>query len=258
MAGPALDLAAVCYSYPDGTVALSGIDLSVQAGQKVALVGPNGAGKSTLLLAIGGFLPAVGRICVDGEELSTKTVRSVRRRLGIVFQNPDEQLFMPSLSEDVAFGPLNLGYSGHEVTDRVAQALEAVGLAGLENRAPHHLSIGQKRAAAIATVLAMNPAVLLMDEPASNLDPRGRGRLIEVLEGMDITMIIAGHDLDMMARLCRRCVVVDGGKIVADGPAKQVLADGRLMYDHGLEVPPILGKANEDWPVGSSIKTNCS
>jgi cobalt/nickel transport system ATP-binding protein len=237
MPEPVLELTDVRYRYPTGTDALRGITLSVAPGERVGLVGPNGAGKSTLLLAIAGFLPATGKVRVGGHTLTRSTVRDVRRHLGLVFQSADDQLFMPRVADDVAFGPVNMGLDDAEVVARVHESLEAVGLKGYETRQPYHLSVGEKRRAALATVLAMRPQILVLDEPSANLDPRGRRRLIELLKTLSSTYIVIGHDLDLILDVCGRTVLMDGGQIVADGPSASVLTDRALLESHGLELP---------------------
>lgn len=242
MARTVIELDCVRYAYPDGTVALDGIDLTVAEGETVALLGPNGAGKSTLLLQLNGILRASsGVVTVEGAVLDDETVRSARSRIGMVFQDPDDQLFMTTLYDDVAFGPLNMGLAREEVDARVHQALHAVGLAQEASRPGQHLSFGQRKRAALATVLAMRPAVLVLDEPTSNLDPRARREMIALLEGISATKIVATHHMDMALRLCGRAVIVDGGRVVADGPAAKIMADADLLEAHGLEVPTALG-----------------
>lgn len=223
------------YTYPDGTVALRGVDLHVQAGEKVGLVGPNGSGKSTLLLCLAGLVFGKGSITFAGEPLTPQRVRETRGRIGLVFQSADDQLFMPSLSDDLAFGPINLGLPAEQVRQRVQQVADQMNLSHMLERPPHHLSMGQRRNAAIAGVLAMQPELLLMDEPASNLDPRSRRRLIELLASLPMTLLIASHDLAMVAALCSRVVLIDQGRAVIDGAAEAILHDGPLMERHGLE-----------------------
>ena len=237
MAEPALELVDVRYRYPTGPEALAGASLAVAPGERVGLVGPNGAGKSTLLLAIAGFLPAQGTIRVAGHTLGPGTVRDVRRHLGLVFQDADDQLFMPRVGDDVAFGPMTMGLAPAEVEARVREALAAVGLEGFEPRTPYHLSVGEKRRAALATVLAMRPQVLALDEPSANLDPRGRRMLIGLLSGLPNTLLLVGHDLDLILEVCDRTVVMDAGRVVADGPSADVLGDQALLEAHGLELP---------------------
>jgi cobalt/nickel transport system ATP-binding protein len=243
MAEPVLELDDVRYAYPTGREALRGVTLRVAAGERVGLVGPNGAGKSTLLMAMMGFAPARGGIRVAGHTLTRATARDVRRHVGLVFQDPDDQLFMPRVGEDVAFGPVTMGLGLDEVGRRVHEALIAVGLEGYENRAPYHLSVGEKRRAAIAAVLAMRPQVLALDEPSANLDPRGRRRLIDLLRGLDATLLLVGHDLDMILEVCERTVVLDAGRVAADGRSEEILRDRALLESHGLELP--LGVARE-------------
>jgi cobalt transport protein ATP-binding subunit len=243
-ARPAIRLEGISYRYPDGTPALAGVDLSIDEGESVALLGPNGAGKSTLLLHLNGILrPTSGRVTVGGVEIDDSTVREVRGRVGMVFQDPDDQLFMTTLGDDVAFGPLNMGLSREEADRRVHEALHAVGLADETSRPAQHLSFGQRKRAAIATVLAMGPSVLVLDEPTSNLDPRARREMIALLSSLTATKIVATHDMDLALRLCGRAVIVDGGTIVADGPAAELMANVALLETHGLERPASLGGA---------------
>ena len=226
------------FTYPDGTVALRDVSFELRHGESLGLVGPNGAGKSTLLMHLNGTLTAQhGRVRIGDAPVGPGTLRDVRRTVGMVFQNPDDQLFMPLVEEDVAFGPLNLGLEPGAVEERVRAALARVGSEHLRKRPPHHLSGGQKKAVAIATVLAMDPDILVMDEPASSLDPRSRRALIELLKGFEHTKIVASHDLDLVWDVCRRVIVLDGGAVAADGPAGEILADGGLLSAHGLEPP---------------------
>ena len=234
----ALALAGVTHRYPDGHQALSGVDLVLQPGERTALLGPNGAGKTTLVLHLNGILaPSSGTVHVDGLPVEREHLQEVRRRVGIVFQDPDDQLFMPSVREDVAFGPANLGLSADEVDLRVAEALEAVGMADAADRAPHHLSFGQRRRVAVATVLAMRPSILVLDEPSSNLDPASRRELADILLGLDLTVLMVTHDLPYALELCPRSVVLDAGRVVADGPTAGLLGDAALMKAHRLELP---------------------
>ncbi len=231
------------YIYPDGTAALKGIFFRITHGEAVALIGANGSGKSTLLLHLNGCLmPTRGEVRIGETPLTRRTVVAARRAVGMVFQDPDDQLFMPTVFEDVAFGPANAGLSADEVERRVALALERVGMGHLRDRPPYRLSAGEKRAVAIATVLAMAPDVLVMDEPSSNLDPRGRRRLIGLLKGFEHTRIIATHDLELAVEVCSRAIVLDGGMVMADGPALAILADEGLMLAHGLERPHSLSR----------------
>jgi cobalt/nickel transport system ATP-binding protein len=234
----ALELHDLRFAYPDGTEVLRGIDLEIDAGERVAVLGPNGAGKTTLLLHLIGILRASsGTVTVGGAVLSDDTLMEVRRRVGLVFQDPDDQLFMPTVREDVAFGPANYGLSGDTLDERVAWALEQVGMTAAAGRAPHHLSGGERRRAALATVLSMEPDVLVLDEPSSNLDPAGRRELAEVLRTLPITLLLVTHDLPYALELCPRTVIVDGGSIVADGPTAEVLANAELLKAHRLELP---------------------
>lgn len=235
MADSLLAVHDLTYTYPDGTHALRGVELSVRSGEKIGLVGPNGSGKSTLLLCLAGLVFGRGKVLFAGESLTPQRVREVRGKIGIVFQSADDQLFMPSLAEDLAFGPMNLGLPAEQVRTRVQQVADQMGLSHMLERPPHHLSMGQRRNAAIAGVLAMQPELLLMDEPASNLDPRSRRRLIEILSSLSMTLLIASHDLAMVAGLCTRVVLIDNGQVVADGPADAILHDAPLMERHGLE-----------------------
>ncbi len=224
------------YSYPDGTKALKGLSFRITHGESVAVVGANGAGKSTLLLHLNGYLtPQHGTVRIGDYPLTKETLQEIRRTVGMVFQDPDDQLFMPTVQEDVAFGPLNLGLPSKEVESRVTAALERVGASALKNRAPYHLSGGEKRAVAIATVLAMSPDILVMDEPSSNLDPAARRRLINLLKSFQHTKIIATHDLDMVMDLCARTIVFHHGKIAADGPTEEIFRDEILLEACGLE-----------------------
>ena len=230
------------YSYPDGTKALNGVSFLVTHGEPVAVVGANGAGKSTLLLHLNGYLtPQAGRVRIGDFPLTKETIKNIRKAVGMVFQNPDDQLFMPTVSDDVAFGPLNLGLPEEEVVRRVADALERVGVRELGDRPPYALSGGEKRSVAIATVLAMSPDILVMDEPSSNLDPGARRRLIDLLATFKHTKIIATHDLDLALELCQRTIVMRDGAVVADGPTTEVFSDEALLASCSLEKPPSLG-----------------
>lgn len=233
-----IDVVDLRFEYPDGTRALDGVSFSITHGESIALVGANGAGKSTLLMHLNGFLtPGHGSVDIGGTPVTRSTLKTIRRSVGMVFQDPDDQLFMPSVFEDVAFGPMNLGLPAEEIEARVTGALERVGAAHLRDRPPYRLSGGEKRAVAIATVLAMTPDVLVMDEPSSNLDPRARRRLIELLAGFEHTKIIATHDLDLALELCDRTIVMSGGAVAADGPTASIFADAELLDSCGLERP---------------------
>ena len=220
--------------YHDGTEALHGVSLGVGAGEKVALIGPNGAGKTSLLLAIMRGVRFTGRIAVEGRELSARTAEAARGRCGMTFQEADDQLFMPTLLEDVAFGPLNQRLGAAQAEEQARAAIAAVGLQGLEHRSAHHLSGGQKRLASLATILSMQVKLLLLDEPGANLDFRSRRRLIELLGARPEAMLLATHDLDMIRRLCRRVIVLDQGVVAADGGTEGILSDSALLASHGL------------------------
>jgi cobalt/nickel transport system ATP-binding protein len=221
------------FRYPNGVTGLDGVDLDVAHGERVAVLGPNGAGKTTLMLHLNGLLKGEGALDVAG----IADARELRAAVGLVFQDPDDQLFMPTVGEDVAFGPLNLGLSLGEVRERVADALAAVRMEHVLDRAPHQLSLGQRRRVAIATVLAMRPRLLVLDEPSANLDPRARRELLEILDPIDRTMLVVTHDLPFAARLCERAVILSGGRIAADGPCADILADEDLLAEHDLELP---------------------
>ena len=225
------------YRYPGGREALRGIDLHVGHGERVALLGPNGAGKTTFMLHLNGLITGQGGLEVAGLEVGRDTVHALRARVGLVFQDPDDQLFMPTVAEDVAFGPLNLDLDGDAVRERVAEALGAVRMRHVADRAPYQLSMGERRRVAIATVLAMHPALLVLDEPSANLDPRARRELLDVLAGIDRTMLVTTHDLPLAAELCERTLILAGGRIVADGATDDVLADEDLLAAHDLELP---------------------
>jgi cobalt/nickel transport system ATP-binding protein len=226
------------FRYPNGVVGLSGLDLDVAHGERIAVLGPNGAGKTTLMLHLNGLLTGDGALEVAGVRVGDGAdLRLLRARVGLVFQDPDDQLFMPTVREDVAFGPLNLGLPRAEVLARVDEALAAVRMEHVADRAPHQLSLGQRRRVAIATVLAMRPSLLVLDEPSANLDPRTRRELIELLDEVERTMLVVTHDLPLAARLCERAVILSAGRIVADGPCADILADADLLAEHDLELP---------------------
>jgi cobalt/nickel transport system ATP-binding protein len=235
---PSLEVSGLAFAYPDGHQALFGVDMTIQRGERVALLGPNGAGKTTLVLHLNGILDAgAGQVRVAGLPVAKQNLREIRRRVGIVFQDPDDQLFMPTVRDDVAFGPANLGVSGSELDDRVHEALDRVGMAAYADRPPHHLSYGQRRRVAVATVLAMGPEILVLDEPSSNLDPASRRELAEVLLSLDVTLLMVTHDLPYALELCPRSLVLSGGVIAADAPTRDLLLDDVLLAEHRLELP---------------------
>lgn len=233
----AVELRAFSYTYPDGTASLGTIDVVIKHGEKVVLVGPNGAGKSTMLLALAGFIRGQGSVVIDGMELCSKNLRKIRSVLGCCLENPDDQLFMPTLYEDVIFGPLNLNLPIQQAKSNTDLAFEQVGLATLTDKAPHHLSAGQKRAASIATVLAMSPKIITFDEPDGSLDPRNRRKLENTLRSLSQTLIIATCNMRFAAAVADRAIVVNSGRIVADGSCDTILFNKDLMYDNGLEMP---------------------
>jgi cobalt/nickel transport system ATP-binding protein len=232
-----VDARGLRFRYPNGVVGLDGVDLHVSHGERVAVLGPNGAGKTTLMLHLNALLTGEGELEVAGFRVGEDDVRGLRAAVGLVFQDPDDQLFMPTVGEDVAFGPLNLGMAREDVPARVAAALAAVRMEHVTERAPHQLSLGQRRRVSIATVLAMRPRLLVLDEPSANLDPRARRELMEVLDTIDRTMLVVTHDLPLAAQLCRRAVILSGGRIVADGPCLEILDDDALLAAHDLELP---------------------
>jgi cobalt/nickel transport system ATP-binding protein len=237
-APPSLLVEGLAFAYPDGHQALFGVDLRIERGERVALLGPNGAGKTTLVLHLNGILTAGrGQVSVAGLPVAKENLREIRRRVGLVFQDPDDQLFMPTVRDDVAFGPANLGIRGAKLDARVLRALEQVGLADLADRPPFHLSFGQRRRAAVATVLAMEPEILVLDEPSSNLDPASRRELAEVLDGLDVTVLMVTHDLPYALQLCPRAVILSDGVIAADGATRDLLANPPLLAKHRLELP---------------------
>ncbi|HNQ08130.1 MAG TPA: ABC transporter ATP-binding protein [Tetrasphaera sp.] len=238
MSVPVLDLRGVAYAYPDGHQALFGVDLHVHPGERVALLGPNGAGKTTLVLHLNGILAAgAGSVSVSGLPVRKENLLEIRRRVGVVFQDPDDQLFMPSVRDDVAFGPANLGLAPDVIEARVESALRAVGMLDFVARPPHHLSFGQRRRVAVATVLAMEPEILVLDEPSSNLDPASRRELAAILDRLDVTILMVTHDLPYALQLCERAVILADGRIVADGATASILTDAELMGRHRLELP---------------------
>lgn len=238
MSTPVVELRGLRHAYPDGHEALRGVDLHVHPGERVALLGPNGAGKTTLVLHLNGVLrPDSGTVTISGLPVAQDSLLEVRRRVGIVFQDPDDQLFMPTVRQDVAFGPRNLGLRGGELDARVDAALAAVDVSDLADRPPHHLSFGQRRRVAVATVLAMEPEILVLDEPSSNLDPAARREVADILRGLDVTVLMVTHDLPYALELCERSVLLSDGLVVGDGPTAAVLGDRALMAAHRLELP---------------------
>lgn len=229
-----VEIESLSFAYPDGHAALKDITLSIAPGEKVALVGPNGAGKSTLLLHLNGILTGSGRVTVAGMKVESANLRNVRAAVGMVFQNPDDQLFSPTVYDDVAFGPLYQGIPLAEVESRVRDALAAVHMETYAARVSHHLSMGEKKSIAIATVLSMVPEILVLDEPTAGLDPRARRALIGRLQDLQMTMLTASHDLAMVQEAFPRVVIMDEGAIVSDGPTDQVLQDQALLRLHGL------------------------
>ncbi|MFF7545089.1 energy-coupling factor ABC transporter ATP-binding protein [Streptomyces canus] len=235
---PSLEVSGLAFAYPDGHQALFGVDFSLARGERVALLGPNGAGKTTLVLHLNGILSGgLGTVTVAGLPVDKKHMAEIRRKVGIVFQDPDDQLFMPTVREDVAFGPAAAGLRGPELEKRVDRALTQVGMAEFKDRPPHHLSFGQRRRVAVATVLAMEPEILVLDEPSSNLDPASRRELADILRSLDVTVLMVTHDLPYALELCPRSLILSEGTIAADGKTAELLADDELMRAHRLELP---------------------
>ncbi|HEY5879692.1 MAG TPA: ABC transporter ATP-binding protein [Nakamurella sp.] len=233
-----LEVRDLAFAYPDGRQVLFGVNLTVRPGERVAILGPNGAGKTTLVLHLNGTLLAgSGSVRVDGITAAKMSLREIRRRVGVVFQDPDDQLFSPTVRDDVAFGPRNLGHRGHELDHKVHHALDAVGMAEFANRAPHHLSFGQRRRVAASTVLSMAPTVLVLDEPSSNLDPMSRREFADIVLSLGLTTVMVTHDLLYALQLCPRSVIMNNGRIVADGPTRDILADEALLAANRLELP---------------------
>jgi cobalt/nickel transport system ATP-binding protein len=238
---PALEVRDLHFHYHDGKQALGGVSFSVQRGECLGVIGPNGAGKSTILLHLNGLLPEKftdpSSVFVMGEPVTPETVYSIHKKVGLLFQDPDDQLFCPTVFEDVAFGPRQYGLSEEEVCGLVEESLHRVGLAGFEKRSPHHLSGGEKQRVCLAGVLACRPEILVLDEPTSDLDPRGKRELKALLKTLAATKVIASHDLELVLELCSRTIVLDEGVIVADGPTAEILAEEKFMLAHGLEKP---------------------
>lgn len=241
MSEKSLEISGLAYAYPDGNQALYGVNLSINQGERVALLGPNGAGKTTLVLHLNGIIPTMqGQVRVAGELVDSKnaeSIKSVRHKVGIVFQDPDDQLFMPTVGQDVAFGPYNAGLRGIELEKAVKEALELVGMSEFIDRPPHHLSFGQRRRVAVATVLAMKPEILVMDEPSSNLDPAARRELAEIITSLDVTLLMVTHDLPFAYELCQRAVIISAGVVAADDEISKVLSNEKLLTANRLELP---------------------
>ena len=233
----AIQARGLTFGYAAGAQVLRGLDLTVAHGERVAVLGPNGAGKTTLMLHLNGILRGAGELEVAGLAVGPDTLPALRARVGLVFQDPDDQLFMPTVADDVGFGPRNLGLDEAAVTARTAAALAAVRMAHAAGRAPHQLSMGERRRVAIAGVLAMDPRLLVLDEPSANLDPRARRELLDLLAALGRTQLVVTHDLPFAAELCERAVILSGGRIAADGPTRAILADAGLLARHDLELP---------------------
>jgi cobalt/nickel transport system ATP-binding protein len=252
---PAAEVRDLRFGYGDAPDALRGVSFSVAPGECVGIVGPNGAGKSTLLLHLNGILPEEpgpqASVLIDGQPITQAALPEIRRRVGLLFQDPDDQIFCPTVFEDVAFGPVQLGVGEPELGRIVRAALAQVRLEGFEQRLPHHLSLGEKRRVCLAGVLACDPKILVLDEPTAGLDPRGRRELVALLAALSATRIVASHDLDMVVALCSRVFVLDRGAVVASGPAAEVLSDEALMLAHGLERPHSLQHAHPHGRAGS-------
>ncbi len=238
---PSLQISNLAFAYPDGNQALYGVNLTINKGERVALIGPNGAGKTTIVMHMNGIHPTMqGEVRIAGELVDAKnkeTLKQIRSKVGIVFQDPDDQLFMPTVGEDVAFGPFNMGLRGDELSAVVDEALSQVGMLEFRDRPPHHLSFGQRRRVAVATVLAMKPEILVMDEPSSNLDPASRRELAEIVRSLDVTIVMVTHDLPYALELCERSVILSSGIIVADAPTREILTNASLLASHRLELP---------------------
>ncbi|MGE5224922.1 MAG: energy-coupling factor ABC transporter ATP-binding protein [Omnitrophica WOR_2 bacterium] len=234
---PVLDIDHLSFAYPDGHPALRDVSMRLHCGEKAALVGPNGAGKSTLLLHLNGILTGEGSVQVAGLAMTKKNLPIIRAKTGLVFQNPDDQLFSPTVYEDIAFGPLHMGLPEPEIHRRVAAALEQVGMSAYARRLSHHLSEGEKKRIAIGTVLSMNPEILALDEPSAGLDPRARRALIHLLQHLPLTMLVSTHDLRMVKEIFPRTIIMDEGQVVADGQTEAILGDHELLEKHGLEAP---------------------
>lgn len=234
---PALVCEDVKFEYQDGIKALQGIDLTINEKEKVGIIGPNGAGKSTFLSILNGVRKGKGNIYVYGIDVTEKNYKIIRKTVGLVFQNPDDQLFCPTIFEDIAFGPLNLGISEKAIKERVHQVLKEVGLSGFENRSSIHISFGEKKLASIASILSMDPSIVALDEPTSNLDHAHRRKIINWIKKNERTILITSHDLDLLLETCSRVVVLNSGKKVADGPVHEILSDAKLLEKNNMELP---------------------
>ena len=241
MTTPSLEISGLAFAYPDGNQALFGVNLRVEKGERVALLGPNGAGKTTLVMHLNGIHEAQqGEVKIAGEKIDSKDaalLKRIRSSVGVIFQDPDDQLFMPTVREDIAFGPYNMGFRGSELEKVVNDALAQVGMLDFADRAPHHLSFGQRRRVAVAGVLAMKPEILVLDEPSSNLDPASRRELASILKSLDVTILMVTHDLPYALELCERSLVLSGGVIVEDSPTRELLADAKKLEKNRLELP---------------------
>ncbi|XUX00399.1 MAG: ABC transporter ATP-binding protein [Dehalogenimonas sp.] len=238
MNGPVIRLDDLTYAYPDGRKALEGISLSISRGESVAIAGANGAGKSTLLMHLNGIIHGTnGAVKISGVPVIAANLKTIRARVGVVFQNPDDQLFCPEVFDDVAFGPINMGLPEDEIKKRVDESLAAVGLSGYEKRSSHHLSLGEKKRIALASVLSMHPEVLALDEPSSNLDPAAKWGLIQLLKSIDVTKIVVSHDLELIEALCPRLVIMKKGKILAEGKTCEIMKNRDLLVAGGLAAP---------------------
>lgn len=241
MSNPSLEISGLAFAYPDGNQALFGVNLTLEKGERVALLGPNGAGKTTLVMHLNGIHAAQkGQVKIAGTIINASdkaSLKKIRSQVGIVFQDPDDQLFMPTVREDIAFGPYNMGFRGAELDRIVDEALDQVGMSDFADRAPHHLSFGQRRRVAVAGVLAMKPEILVLDEPSSNLDPASRRELATILASLNVTILMVTHDLPYALELCNRAVVLSGGLISEDSPTRALLADGEKLAKYRLELP---------------------
>ncbi|MCK4836246.1 MAG: ATP-binding cassette domain-containing protein [Candidatus Aminicenantes bacterium] len=228
------------FTYPDGTTALKDMCLELYNGETIGLIGPNGAGKSTAILHLNGVLKGVGKIKLLGKEINKKNIREIRSKVGIVFQDPNDQLFMPTVFDDIAFGPLNLGLSVDVVKSKTLKVLSEMGLDGVKDKPSHHLSLGEKKSVSLATVMVMEPAILILDEPTNSLDPGTRRIFIQMLSNLKVSKIIATHDLDLVFELCSRVVLMDNGRVITEGETKEILSNKILLEEHNLEIPASL------------------